>query len=317
MNRTFFFLLTLLFYFFFSHSAVAKTDKTYIPLNKWTSQRVISQAIGEVLSLHNINVEYVNIGSGEQWGALQRGKIHFQLEVWQPSMAEVFSKLTAKQAIVDMGLHDAKVTEDWWYPKYVEELCPELPHWRALITCKSLFVEEDSGGKGVYYAGPWDYNDADVIRALKLDFTINRSSGEMVLWKKLSKAIEQKRPIIILNWSPNWTDKHLLGRFIEFPAYTQECETNPEWGINKHLTRDCANPKDGWLKKAAWPGLKAYEPCVFQFIKAVNLSDEMIADASYFVNVLEQNEKQSARMWNKKYQSEIAFWIGKTCLSKE
>ncbi|TPH12147.1 ABC transporter substrate-binding protein [Litorilituus lipolyticus] len=314
MIRALIFIPVLFIFISLFNVTTASSKKAYIPLNQWTSQRVVSQALGDVLSNHGVQVEYINISVDEQWGALQRGKIHFQLEVWQPSMAQAFSQLTAKQAIVDMGLHDAKVTEDWWYPKYVEELCPELPHWRALITCKSLFVEKDSKGKGVYYAGPWDYNDADVIRALKLDFTINRSSGEMVLWKKLSKAIKQKKPIIILNWSPNWTDKHLSGRFIQFPAYAPECETKPEWGINKHLTRDCANPKDGWLKKAAWPGLKAYNPCVFQFVKTVNLSNEMIADAASFVITQNNTEHQAASLWMKKYQSQIVQWLSKTCL---
>lgn len=306
----------LLFVISISFTATVMANKSIIsiPLNQWTSQRVISLAIGELLSKQGEQVEFIDISVDEQWGALQRGTVHFQLEVWQPSMAKVFTKLVEKTSLLDMGVHDAKVTEDWWYPKYLEKLCPELPDWRALITCKSLFVTRSSRGQGVYYTGAWDYNDADIIRALRLDYQIDRSPNEAVLWQKLSNAIKQQQPILILNWSPNWTDEHLTGQFIEFPPYSPECETVPEWGINKQLTKDCANPKDGWLKKAAWPKLKQYNLCVYEFIKEINLTNQMIIDATSLVVVDKINEIQAARAWSKKYQLELMSWLKNTCL---
>lgn len=109
--------------FSLSNTINKSTDEIVIPLNHWESQRVVSRAIGTVLESSGFAVSYVGISSDLQWGALRRGTIDFQLEVWQPSMKARLDKFVARREIVDLGEHRAKVTEDWWYPKYVEQLC--------------------------------------------------------------------------------------------------------------------------------------------------------------------------------------------------
>ena len=99
---------------------------------------------------------------------------------------------------------------------------------------------------------------------------------------------------MLLNWTPNWTDTRLKGKFVKFPTYQPACETDPSWGINKQLLKDCANPSNGWLKKAAWPGLEKYSPCVFQLAKNINLNTEMIADASALYVIEKLSEDQMA-----------------------
>jgi len=307
-------LVFFLFIFFQNYFTLAQgQNKITIPLNKWTSQRVLSKAVGHIIEKLNVPVEYLNISAYDQWGALQRGVIHFQIEVWQPSMAKSFNKLVSDYEIIDMGFHKAKVTEDWWYPKYIEELCPDLPNWQALNKCKKLFSNSNSSNKGVYYAGPWDYGDADIIRALDLDFEIKRLPDEFALWEALMEATKNKRPILLLNWSPNWTDTNIEGQFIKFPSYTLACETQPEWGLNKKLVKDCGNPKNGWLKKAAWPKLKKNFPCVYQLIKNITLTNEMISDAAALVIVAGNSEDTAATLWLKKYLTQTKSWTKNVC----
>lgn len=310
---TCFFLLTLLSISFSSYS-LTTDNEILIPLNKWASQRVISIAIGQLIEEMNLPVEYLDISVGDQWGALQRGAVHFQIETWQPSTAKSFNKLVSNNAIVDMGTHKAVVIEDWWYPKYVEKYCPELPSWQALNKCKFLFANQSSPNKGVYYAGPWDYDDGDIIRALHLDFVIERLPDEHALWEKLNSAVAKKLPILLLNWSPNWTDKQIDGRFIQFPAYTPECELDPSWGLNKNLVKDCGNPRHGWLKKAAWPGLKEKSPCVYQLIKNISLTNIMISDASGLVVIDGYSESDAAAIWTKKYRNQLKQWQVNACI---
>ncbi len=310
--KAYLFLLTLLFISFSGYSVSAE-NKISIPLNKWASQRVLSTVVGSIIEDMNIGVEYIDISADDQWGALQRGIIHFQIEIWQPSMARSFNKLASNNAIIDMGTHKAVVIEDWWYPKYVEKDCPELPSWQALNKCKLLFANQSSSNKGVYYAGPWDYGDADIIRALHLDYTIERLPDEHALWEKLNSAVAKKQPILLLNWSPNWADKQIDGRFIKFPPYTPECESNPEWGINKNLVKDCGNPNSGWLKKAAWPGLKEKSPCVYQLVKNISLTNTMISDASALVVIDGYSESDAAAIWAEKYRKQLNQWQVNTC----
>lgn len=288
-------------------------EKIFIPLNSWASQKVISTAIGQLIEQMNIPIEYVEISLDDQWGALQRGIVHFQIEVWQPSMAEQFEPLVQTGAIVELGTHDALVIEDWWYPKYVEETCPDLPSWQALNSCKLIFTDESSPDKNTFYAGPWDYGDADIIRALQLNVNLQRLKNEAALIQKLKHSLTNMRPILIFNWSPNWTDRHVDGSFIAFPSYQKSCEINPEWGINKKLVKDCGNPTNGWLKKAAWPGLQEKSPCVYQLVKNINLSNKMISDASAMMVVDELTEHEAALKWLSKYQTVVKTWQPDEC----
>lgn len=284
-----------------------------IPLNKWASQRVLSRVVGQIIEKLGTPVDYINISSDNQWGALKRGVIHFQIEVWEPSMGKKFNELVANGHILDLGAHQAKVTEDWWYPSYVENACPELPHWQALKQCRLLFKGRSLLNKGVYFGGSWDYGDADIIRALDLNFSIERLPDEMALWQELTDAVAVKRPIVLLNWSPNWTDIHIEGKFINFPLYSELCENTPEWGLNKKLAKDCGNRRGAWLKKAASPKLKANSPCVYKLIQRISFTNNMIAQASSLIIIEQLSEQKAAKIWSELYAKEIQHWSATTC----
>jgi glycine betaine/proline transport system substrate-binding protein len=117
-------LFLILFSSILSSSPFYLEDKVVIPINNWSSQRVLSNVVGQLIEASDTPVEYVNISSDRQWGALKRGVVHFQIEVWEPAMGQEFNKLVAGGDIIDLGAHEATVIEEWWYPKYVEELCP-------------------------------------------------------------------------------------------------------------------------------------------------------------------------------------------------
>lgn len=284
-----------------------------LPLNNWSSQRVISKALGAMIQSLGQGVEYKNISSTNQWGALAKGLVHVQIEVWQAAMATDYERMMHQGHILDVGTHRAVGKEDWWYPDYVEEFCPGLPDWRAMNSCAEIFSTATSNNKGVYYAGPWDYGDGDIIRALELNFTIHRFKNATEVWQKLTQAIEDKQPIMLLNWTPNWTDTHVKGKFVAFPEYQPECETEPSWGLNQHLLKDCANPSNGWLKKVVWPGLENYSPCVFRLVKNIDLTTKMISDASALVIIDGYNEEDAAKMWLRKHHKSVEQWLTLSC----
>lgn len=289
------------------------SNKVVIPINQWSSQRVLSNVVGQLIKDLGIPIEYVNISADRQWGALKRGVVHFQIEVWEPSMGQEFNKLVANGDIVDLGTHEAKVTEDWWYPKYVENSCPELPQWQALKKCRTLFKGRTTSDKGVYFGGPWNYGDADIIRALGLNFTIERLADELALWETLTHAIATKKPIMLLNWSPNWTDNYVEGKFVDFPIYTEACERDPEWGLNKNLVKDCGNNRGGWLKKAASPTLQEKFPCVYNLIKSISFTSQMIADASSLAVIEKLSDQAAAVKWSNIYAKDIDHWQSLKC----
>lgn len=147
------------------------TDKKPIKIlsNNWTSQAVLSRISGKIFNSLGCPVTFYNSSVDEQWGALAHGYADIQLEVWQGTMTDQYNRLIQNGSIVDAGSHLAVTREDWWYPNYVEELCPGLPNWEALKACSELFSRPDSSGSGVYFSGPWEKPDEAKIRALELD----------------------------------------------------------------------------------------------------------------------------------------------------
>lgn len=285
-------------------STLDKRPSVNIPLLDWSSQRVISIAIGNLLKEQGYKVNYQSMSEEKIWGALARGLVHFQIEIWQASANEEFQAMIKKNRLADLGKHSVSTIEEWWYPEYVEDLCPELPDWRALNKCAALF-SRDGSDQGTYLTGPWPYRDADLIRSLKLNFKIERFSDSEAIWLELATAEAKKRAIIILNWTPNWTDERVPGKFIKFPSYHPDCETDPSWGLNPLLKFDCGNIQDGWIKKAAWAGLEQKDPCIYSLIKRLDLDNLMIAEASALVDYDGHNEKNAAHLWLKKYRASM------------
>ncbi|MGR6871326.1 ABC transporter substrate-binding protein [Pseudomonas sp. HK3] len=280
--------------------------------NNWSSQIVLSHVIGELFKKQGYEVAYLESSIVEQWGALSHGVAHVQVEVWEGTMATEFDRLVAAGRVVDMGLHDAKTREDWWYPDYVEAACPGLPDWKALRKCSSYFSQGDSK-KGVYLSGPWEKPDEARIRALQIDFEVKMLESGDQLNKALKAAVKTKQPILLFNWTPNWVDSRIKGKFIEFPSYKPECETNPNWGINKKFLYDCGNPKGGWLKKATWSGFAKNWSCADTLLRAFSLNNQQIASAAAFVDIDGLSYKAAANKWLTQYKKVWQGWVDESC----
>ncbi len=307
-----------LFCLLYSISGFASThdDKTKpirIITNNWTSQIVLSQVTGRIFQQMGYQVEYTPTSTADQWGALAHGLAHVQVEVWQGTMSEMFNRMIKAGRIVHAGTHDAKTREEWWYPKYVESICPGLPDWKALKNCAQKFETPFSKPSGTYFAGPWEKPDAARVRALGLDFKVKELSKGDDLWVELEKAVKTKRPIVLFNWTPNWVESIYEGAFIEFPNYSPECETDPNWGINPNFVHDCGNPKGGWLKKAAWAEMEAFWPCAYQTLENINFTNMQIATASSLVDVQNQTIEDAAINWLNDNEKIWRKWIPGNC----
>jgi glycine betaine/proline transport system substrate-binding protein len=309
--------LFLTLFLIFSLEAIATKEKSIVfPLNDWPSQRLLSKLVGAKIEQLGYPVEYLPINSINQIGALKKGLVHVQVEVWQTYDDGNFMKAVNQGHVEDLGRHSAFGREDWWYPNYVEALCPGLPDWQALKKCSKIFSNGRADGKGIYYTGPWNYRDAGLIRSLNLNFTIERLDNAEQLWQKLFHAKESNQPIVLLHWSPNWVDVRIKGRFVEFPDFDKACEQDPAWGVNQEMLYDCGNPKVTLIKKAVWPGLKDKWPCIYQLIKRVNFTTEMISQASALSSNENKNEQQAMDDWLAIYGEQNKAWLGFTCPNK-
>ncbi len=304
----------LLYFVIFILSPFTNANETLnIITNNWSSQVVLSHVFGELLNKQGYQVDYVDSPVSEQWGALNYGIAHVQVEVWQGTMGTDFDRLVAQKRILDMGYHTATTREEWWYPEYVEALCPGLPDWRALKACSALF-SPDGKSRGIYVAGPWEKPDAARIRALDLNFKVQAVAKGDDLWSALKKAAKNKQPIVLFNWSPNWVESRFAGKFIEFPDHHPDCETNPQWGINPNYLHDCGNPKGGWLKKAAWIGLQKQWPCAYHTLQKMDFNNSQIATATAYVDVDGLTPQAAAKKWITENSTLWPHWLDSRCL---
>jgi len=275
------------------------SDPIKIILNNWTSQLVLANVSGQLLEKIGYSVEYKPSDTQLQYTAMGNGDMHYQVEVWEGTMKTAFEKQVSKGRMVDAGSHDAVTREDWWYPLYVEEICPGLPDWKALNECADKFSTPETAPNGRYLAGPvdWEKPDRERAEALELKIEIVNAGQASALWAELDAASRRKEPIILFNWTPNWVEAKYPGKFIEFPEHSEKCETDAEWGINPDLTHDCGNPAKGWLKKGVWSGFQEQWPCGFELIKNISFTNAQIAQAASAVDVDGSSPEEAAKAW--------------------
>jgi glycine betaine/proline transport system substrate-binding protein len=216
-----------------------------------------------------------------------------------------------KGGIVDAGDHPAITREDWWYPAYVEEICPGLPDWEALNACAEKFAAPETAPKGRFLGGPVDWlkNDSERVAALGMDFTVVNAGSAAALWAELSAAEKRGQPIVLFNWTPNFIEALYDGKFVEFPEYVEGCKDDPSVGPNPDMAYDCGNPADGYLKKAAWDGMADKWPGAFAVLQKIEFTNEQIAEMAKLVDIDEYEPDEAALVWMEENEEVWQPWI--------
>lgn len=273
-------------------------DPIKIIVNNWSSQVVLANVIGQLLEQHGRAIEYVPSDTQLQYTALTNGDMDFQIEVWEGSQAEAFDKAVAAGAL-DLGAHDAVTREDWWYPSYMNEMCPGLPDWKALDACADKLATAETGGKGRFVGPPadWGKHYSERIEALKMNFQEVPVGQAATLWAELQAAYDRKEPIVLFNWTPNFIEAKFDGQFVEFPTFEPACWSDPKWGQNPDALYDCGAPAKGYLKKAGSKQLGEKWPAAAEVLKKVNMTNPQFAAAAALVDVDGLSPEDAAKKW--------------------
>jgi glycine betaine/proline transport system substrate-binding protein len=250
-----------------------------------------------------------------QFKAMSLGDLHVQTEVWEGTAKKAFMTEVKDGEIIDAGTHDATTREEWWYPSYVEDVCPGLPDWKAINDCADKLATPSTYPKARYLGGPaqWEKPAAERIEALDLKVELVHAGSSSALWSELKSAYQRKEPIIMFNWSPNWVHAEYEGRYVEFPEWHAKCETDPSWGTNPDKTYDCGNPKGAWLKKAVWAGMKDKWPCAFQTMQNYNVNNQQIAQMAALVVTEDIEPTEAASRWLADNKDLADTWIPNSC----
>ena len=286
-------------------------DPIKIVLNNWTSQVVLANVASELFRKLGYNTELVPSDNQLQFSGMAGGDLHVQVEVWEGTHKTNFEKFVEMGTLVDAGTHEAITREEWWYPKYMEDRCPGLPDWKALDACAEEFSTVETAPKGRYLGGPidWGKHHNERVQSLGMSFVVVNAGQASTLWAELDAAYRRDEPIVLFNWTPNWVEAKYDGRFVDFPDYAPECMNDPAWGMNPDMIYDCGAPKKGWLKKAAWGGMKDKFPTAFKLLNNVSFTNAQIAAAAAYVDVDNMTPEQAAKEWMSANEEVWKSWL--------
>jgi glycine betaine/proline transport system substrate-binding protein len=293
-------------------AAADSSDAIKLPIHNWSSQIAGVYAVGAILEATGNSVEYISADSTLVYTSMCEGDMDLVHEVWEGAFGVAFMEQVDAGCVIDAATHDAKTREDWWYPSYVEDVCPGLPDWEALNDCASLFATPDSGGKGRFLGGPVDWlkGDQERVEGLEMDFIVENAGTAGALWAALEAASANQEPVVIFNWTPNFVEAMYDGKFIEFPEFADECRTDASWGLNPETTHDCGNPKDGYLKLGVWSGFPDKWPNAYKVVQRMNLTNLDVAQFAMYVDIDGMEPEDAAAKWLVDNADRVDAWVG-------
>ncbi|MCB4457365.1 ABC transporter substrate-binding protein [Leisingera sp. McT4-56] len=250
-------------------------DPIKLTLHDWSGQLINTKIMGSILQEAGYNVEYVQADYIAQFAGLKTGDLHLAMEIWETTGREALDEATASGKVINAGETGLMAIEEWWYPAYMKDRCPGLPDWQALKDCAEEFATAETSPYGRYVGGPvtWGGFDEERVEALELEFEVVHAGTDAALFAELESAYQRQDPIMLWVYVPHWAPAKYDGEFVEFPAYSAECYSDPSVGVNPDKAYDCGKPR-GPIWKAAWAGLPEKWPGAYEIIQGYSLSNE-------------------------------------------
>ena len=286
-------------------------DPIVIPIHNWSSQIVMSNVVGQIFESMGNNVEYVSTDSQSVYESVRLGDVALEMEVWEGAFGASFRAALEKGGLHDAGDHNAVTREDWWYPMWTKEACPGLPDWQALNECAALFATPETGDAGRFLGGPVDWlkHDQERVDGLGMNFKVVNAGSAAALWAEIGAAEKTKKPIVVFNWTPNFAEAVWPGEFVEFPTWVEGCDKDPAVGPNPDKTYDCGNPANGYMKKAAWDGMKEKWPDAYEILTKISFTNPQIAEMAKLVDIDEMEPEEAATHWLEENGDVWKVWI--------
>ena len=303
-------LLSLSFFLTSNSSAVESQDPIKLTLHDWTGQHITTNIMAEVLKEAGYNIELIQADYIAQFAGLQTGDLHVAMEMWETTGRDAIDEYTPDGRVVNVGSTGMDAIEEWWYPSYMKEECPGLPNWEALNECAEAFSTMETAPMGRYLGGPvtWGGFDDERVEALNLDWEVVHAGTDAALFAELEAAYQRQDPIMLWVYAPHWAPSKYEGEFVDFPAYTTECYTDPSWGINPNSAYDCGKPR-GPIWKIASSKLKEKWPGAYDAVEAFNINNDEMGQMVAEVDLDGRSLEDVVADWMSSKSSRWQTWI--------
>lgn len=291
-------------------AAVESNDPIKLTLHDWTGQLITTRIMGEVLKKAGYNIQYVQADYIAQFAGLKSGDLHVAMEIWETTGREAMDEATATGKVENLGASGMIATEEWWYPDYMNELCPGLPDWQALSKCAEQFSTPETAPMGRYLGAPvtWGGFDDERVEALKMPFEVVHAGTDAALFAELESAYQRKAPILLWVYAPHWAPIKYQGQWVKFPEYSQDCYKNPSWGSNPDLAFDCGKPT-GPIWKVSWAGVKDKWPGAHKIIGAFKVNNAEMGEMISAVDLKGKKLDEIVSGWMQSNPTRWQQWI--------
>jgi glycine betaine/proline transport system substrate-binding protein len=242
----------------------AKDEAIKLAVLEWVGNNVSVHMAGQLLEKMGYKVEYVTAGSFPQFTGLADGSLSATIEVWMNNVGDIYPKVKEAGQIEDLGNLKLETKEGWAYPKHMEQICPGLPDWSALMKpeCVQALSTPDTAPNGRFldYPADWGSRAATILKDNEMPYQAIAAGSEGAMVAELDAATAAKTPLIMMFWGPHYSlARNDVGWVTMPPCKSQD---------NAH----CINPPDA--NKIVWSGFKGKWPAAYEFLKLFEVSAE-------------------------------------------
>jgi glycine betaine/proline transport system substrate-binding protein len=275
----------------------------------WTGQEITAEIAGEILRRMGYEVKFVTTTNIPLFQALADNQIQVYLEQWLQVTRKPFEEYESKGQIEKFGPLGLEGHEGWYYPPYVQDLCPGLPSWKALKGCEAKFQTPETAPKGRFldYAQEWHPDAAKWIGLLGLDFTAVNAGGEGATTAEVKSAVDRKAPILLMWWEPTWLVSEYKLKQVQISADDPACAKAKEQNFPLKSMNCGAPPVE--IVKIANPTFKVKYPGAYKMLKAFTITNDIQAPLMKKVDLEKQKAADVAKEWVNKNEAAWKPWV--------
>jgi glycine betaine/proline transport system substrate-binding protein len=243
----------------------------------------IAHVYGGMLERFGFNVEYLRIDYTAMIPALETGDLDVSTSIWDTTTWPSVSNAMADRTAVNYGSTGVAVKEGWWYPKYLEEVCPGLPDYTALQApdCVAALTTAETAPKGRYIDAPadWETDSALRMEALGLDYEVISSGSAVTMIASMRAAVDRQEPVFGFGMLPHWYFAATPGDFVKLPPNDPACYDDASFGPNPDATYDCGFSV-GFIWKMANTDFAQKSPQAARLLHLLQLNTDDVAAAT-------------------------------------
>ncbi len=277
----------------------AKDEPIKLAMLEWTGAHVSTHVAGQLLEKLGYKVEYVTAGNFPQFSGLADGTLAASVEVWMNNVGDIYPKVLEEKKIENVGALDLETREGWIYPKFMEEVCPGLPDWKALEKpecVQALSTPETApNGRFLDYPADWGSRAATILADNSMPYTAVPAGSEGALVAELESAAAAKTPLVMMFWGPHYALAQTEVGWVSMPPCKEQ--------TNEH----CITPPN--VDKIVWSGFGEKWPAAYAFLK--NFKMDAAQQQEMMLRVDKKGEKLDdvVKEWVDKNEATWKPWV--------